>query len=203
MLRNSGKFILFTLCLLFSLSAQADAVLNALFHGNDPVAGNPKGNVTIVEFFDYQCGHCINMASVIQSVIRSDRNVRVVFKEFPIRGAASELASRAALAANLQGKYYALSHALLTTSDPLTEATVFSIAQAQGLNINKLKKDMQSPYVSNIIAANKKLAAQLGIPGTPAFFIGKTNATDTNDVKYELGELSSYTLQKTIKQLSS
>ena len=109
--------------------ANVSQFANALFkQNNDPGVGNPNGKVTVVEFFDYQCSHCIDMAPVIDSMIKSNPDVRLVLKEFPIRGPMSQFAARAALAANKQGKYYELHNALLTAQQPLTEASVFEIS---------------------------------------------------------------------------
>ena len=105
----------------------------ALFNqSNDPIAGNPNGKITVVEFFDYQCPHCTTMAPVMADVIKANPDVRVVYKEFPIRGPMSEMASRAALAANKQGKYMVLSHALLTSTQPLSEEVIFSLLPFPG-----------------------------------------------------------------------
>lgn len=203
MLMKTIKFIVFAFGLAFSLSANA-SVLNSLFHNaSDPIAGNPKGSLTIVEFFDYQCSHCVNMASAIQSIIKSNPNVRIVFKEYPIRGPMSELASRAALAANMQGKYYSFNHALLTSNMDMTEKNILSLAKSKGLNVDKLKKDMNSSAVKNAIQANYSLAKELGIAGTPAFFIGKTDAKNTEEVNFVLGEMSVSDLQKALQKSSS
>lgn len=192
-------YFLLAIGLLFAVNANAASVLHSLFHaGNDPIGGNPNGKVTIVEFFDYQCGHCMNMAYTLQNIIRQNPDVRVVFKEFPIRGATSEVQSRAALAANMQGKYLAFNHALLTSDRYMNENIILEIAKSKGLNVNKMRKDMNSPAVRAKIAANRALGNQLGIAGTPAFFIGKTNATNTKDVNYVLGEMSQSALQNAI-----
>jgi protein-disulfide isomerase len=201
MLTRLFKFVFAGLITVLSFSVHADPLVNALFHqANDPVVGNQKGKVTVVEFFDYQCMHCVNMANTIQTIVKQNPDVRVVFKEYPIRGPVSELASRAALAANMQGKYAVLNHALLTTDQTLDQNTIFSIAKAKGLNVQKLKKDMASKTVKDTIAANYALAKELGIAGTPAFFIGKTNATDTEQVNFVLGEMSESALQSAIQK---
>src|SRR5689334_12549783 len=102
MLKKKLLSVSLGLLCLFSFAVKAESV-NALFHQNsDPVAGNPKGKVTVVEFFDYQCSHCMTMAPVIEAIIKNNPNVRVVFKDFPIRGPVSEFAAKAALAANKQ-----------------------------------------------------------------------------------------------------
>jgi protein-disulfide isomerase len=168
----------------------------ALFHQTaDPVAGNPSGKVTIVEFFDYQCPHCVDMAPVISSIIKNNPDVRVVFKEFPIRGPVSDFASRAALAANLQGKYYDFSHAVLTAPQPLTSDAILAIAKAQGLDVDKLKKDMDDKAVAEQLKNNTKLAQDLKLFGTPAFFIGKT---DGSTITYVPGQMDATQLQGAI-----
>ncbi len=169
----------------------------ALFHqANDPVAGNPNGKITVVEFFDYQCPHCVDMAPVIESAIKSNPDVRIVFKDFPIRGPMSEVAARAALAANKQGKYYVFSHALLTANKPLTEDVIFEVAKNNGVNVEQMKKDMASAEINQQLKANMKLAQDLKLFGTPAFFIGKT--TGNKDINYSPGQLDTKQLQQII-----
>lgn len=179
------------------------APLDMLFHepGN-PVAGNPNGSVTVVEFFDYQCGHCVSMAPVMDAIIHANSNVRVVYKDFPIRGPASELAARAAIAASKQGKYYQFNHALLTSNDSLSENNIMQIAKDLGLNVEKLKKDMNSSSVTNLLKSTEKLADTLNVSGTPAFFIGKTNANNMSNVESVLGEMSQSELQDAINKAS-
>lgn len=195
--------VLIGLLFSFSLAVHAEPT-NALFRqGNDPVAGNPNGKITVVEFFDYQCGHCVSMAPVISAIIKANPDVRVVFKELPIRGTTSQFASRAALAAKKQGKYYAFSHALMMTNEPLNQTTIMEIAQKTGLNVVKLKKDMNDKSTYQQLNANMKLAEDLQISGTPAFFIGKTNATNSQDVTFRLGEMSQSELQDAINKAKS
>lgn len=171
--------------------------------GNDPVAGNPNGSVTVVEFFDYQCPHCVDMAPVIEGIIKANPDVRIVFKEFPIRGPLSEFASRAALAANKQGKYYEFSHALLTSNKPLTQELVFEVAKQQGLNVDQLKKDMNDQSISDQIKNTQKLAQNLKLFGTPAFFIGQTNAANGKNVIYSPGRMDQNQLQTAIDKAKS
>ncbi|RDI39209.1 DsbA family protein [Aquicella lusitana] len=181
---------------------QADATqyANALFHqANDPVAGNPNGKVTVVEFFDYQCPHCVDMAPAIEGIIKANKDVRIVFKEFPIRGPMSEFAARAALAANKQGKYYPFSHALLSAKQPLTEESVLKIAADNGLDVEKLKKDMNDSSVEAQLKANFKLAQDLKLFGTPAFFIAKSDVSDNKgNVTYIPGRMTQAQLQTEI-----
>ena len=145
-----------------------------LFLGNLAVAGNPKGNVTLVEFFDYQCIHCKEMRETVEKLIKSDKNLRVIFKEFPIFGKPSELASRAALAAAMQGKYPQMHQALLKIDKHLDEALVMEAAKSAGLNIKKLKVDMESKQVKDELSANRALAEKIHLMGTPAFVVAST-----------------------------
>ncbi len=186
-------------------STQKDAsqYVNALFHNaKDPVAGNATAPVTIVEFFDYQCTHCVDMAPVIAEVIKSNPNVRFVFKEFPIRGPLSDFASRAALAANMQGKYIPFHDELMKTKQPYTQEAILAAAKTVGLNLEQLQKDMDSTAVKDQIKATMKLAQDLKLLGTPAFFVGKTNATTTSSVNYVPGQMNMEQLQSLIKKTS-
>lgn len=178
---------------------QADApkYVAPLFHtASDPIAGNPNGKITVVEFFDYQCPHCIDMAGILDAIIKSNPEVRVVYKEWPIRGPMSEYASRAALAANKQGKYIQMHHAILGASQPLTQDSIMAIAKNLGLNVDQLQKDMNDKSIDDQLKANMKLAQDLKLFGTPAFFIGQTNTKST--VTYIPGELTQAQLQDVI-----
>lgn len=201
MLMKSLKFILAAFGIIFSLTANAGSTVDSLFHqANDPVAGNPAGKITVVEFFDYQCSHCVNMASTMQAIIKKNPNVRVVYKEFPIRGPMSEVAARAALAANKQGKYYPFSHALLTSNLVLNENNMTDIAKSIGLDVSKWKKDINSKSVKSQIQATYDLARELNITGTPAFFIGKTDEKKSSNLNFVLGEMSQSELQDAISK---
>lgn len=165
---------------------------------NDPVSGNVNGKITVTEFFDYQCPHCVKMVPVLDNIIKNNPNVRLVFKEFPIRGPMSETAARAALAANKQGKYAIFSHKLIAFEQPLTAAVIFNIAQSVGLNVEQLKKDMQDPSISKQLEVTAQLAQDLKLFGTPALFIGKTNGSATDKVQYAPGSINEKELQNMI-----
>lgn len=185
-------------------TTQKDAAqyVQPLFHNaKDPVAGNPNGTTTVVEFFDYQCSHCVEMSPVIGQLIKSNPNVRIIFKEFPIRGPVSDFASRAALAANMQGKYLAFHDELMRTKQPYTQDAVITAAKTVGLNIAQLQKDMDSSAVREQIQATMKLAQELKLLGTPAFFVGKTDATPTSNINYIPGQMSLEQIQEVIKKI--
>jgi protein-disulfide isomerase len=137
-----------------------------------PVGGNPSGNATVVEFFDYRCGYCKTVAPVVRQLLQRDRQVRFVYKELPVLGPDSVVASRAALAAVAQGKYAALHDALLDSREPLTRPVILKIAAQVGLDVARLEKDMDSPETLALIRRNHELARALGIKGTPAFVVG-------------------------------
>lgn len=176
-----------------------------LFSGKLTTMGNAKGNVTLVEFFDYQCVHCKKMAPVIESLIDKDKNLRVIYKEFPIFGKTSEVASRAALAAAMQGKYKQFHEALISKQNRLTDKEVFSVAKKIGLDMKKLKKDMQSKQVTDTLAENKKLAEKMMLMGTPAFVIAKTpngNYMKGSEPAFIPGAAGEDTLQDLIVRMS-
>lgn len=151
-------------------------------YANDPVVGNANGKVTLVEFFDYQCPHCVDMDPVITGLIKANPGLRVVFKEFPIRGAVSMTASRAALAANKQGKYMEMHEALMKDASSLTDAKIMEIAKKIGLDVTKLKTDMAGPDVDKQVKDTYKLAQELQLYGTPALFVAKTDVTSSSPV---------------------
>lgn len=137
-----------------------------------PVAGNPKGDVTIVEFFDYNCGYCKKALPDLARVADKDKNVKIVLKEFPILSKGSEEAARVALAAKLQGKYWEFHRAMLEVQGQANEASALRVAEKLGLNMAKLKTDMASADVKKEIDRTRALAQKMGIQGTPHFLVG-------------------------------
>jgi protein-disulfide isomerase len=137
-----------------------------------PVAGNPQGKVTVVEFFDYQCGYCKRQEGELKKLLQTDADVRLVYKDLPILGPPSVFAARAALAARKQGKHEALHDALMATNEPLTEAVVLKVATQSGLDIARLEKDMADPSVAEALDRNFQLQRALNIDGTPALIVG-------------------------------
>ncbi|EDZ46934.1 27kDa outer membrane protein [Rhodobacterales bacterium Y4I] len=145
---------------------------NNLFNDpNAPVLGNPEGDVTVVEFFDYNCPYCRRAMAEVQGLLDADQNVRLVYREWPILGEGSDFAARAALAARQQGKYEALHWALMGMSGKANEISVLRIAREVGLDIDQLKRDMDAPEVAAHIAQSMALAQKLGFNGTPSFVI--------------------------------
>ncbi len=138
---------------------------------NDPIAGNPKGDVTVVEFMDYNCGWCKKSVGEIVKMTEEDKNVRVVIKEFPIFGAGSDYAARAALASVKQNKYWDLHRALFKQETQVTQEVVDDVAANVGIDVAMMKTDMDSKEIKDMILANHELAKSLKIEGTPAFIV--------------------------------
>lgn len=156
-----------------------------------PVGGNPNGNVTVVEFFDYRCPYCKQVEPSLESMLKQDPKLRLVYKEFPILGPVSLTAAHAALAALRQNKYDAFHAAMMEARGNITDDTVYQIAGSVGLDVAKLKRDMASPEVAQQIKNNMKLADTLDIHGTPAFVIGDKvvpGALDLDALKTMVGD---------------
>jgi protein-disulfide isomerase len=137
-----------------------------------PVAGNPNGNVTLVEFFDYRCPYCKQVEPSLEKLMGDDRQLRFVYKEFPVLGPDSELAAHVALAARKQGKYDAFHRALMAAPGHFDEAVVYQVAASVGLDIERLKQDAKSPEIDKEINATLDLGNLLSIDGTPGFIVG-------------------------------
>lgn len=138
---------------------------------NVPVAGNPAGDVTVVEFMDYNCGFCKRAAPEVAKLLEQDGDVRLVYREWPILGEGSVAAARLALAAREQDAYEAM-HDALMARPRVTEATAIAVARELGLDVAKLKADSDAPKVAAHIDQSMALAQAIGITGTPAFVIG-------------------------------
>lgn len=155
---------------------------------NAPVLGNPAGDVTVVEFFDYNCPYCMQAAGEVQTLIETDPNVRLVYREWPILGEGSVYAARAALAAREQDLYEEFHWALMEERARKDEAVVLRVAARVGLDIERLKADMEGETVRAHIAQSMALARALGFSGTPSFVIGEEGVNGLVSV----GELRQY-----------
>ena len=139
---------------------------------NAPVLGNPNGDVTIVEFFDYNCPYCRRVKPESQALLKEDANIRLVYREWPILGEGSVFAARAALAAREQGKYAEFHWALMALQERAEEASVLRVAKQVGLDLEQLSNDMNDPSIEQHISTSMRLTQQLGFNGTPSFVIG-------------------------------
>ncbi len=172
----------------YQLAAQPNALLStataaSLPHevaeriGGDPAApaaGNPMGSVTIVEFFDYRCSYCWTMQPTLDALVAKDKRVRVVFKEWPVFGGASVLASRVALASARQGKYAAVHAALFSLPRTMDEASIRQAAAGAGIDLGRLDQDLvaRAGEIDASLARMNGEARAIGFEGTPSFVIG-------------------------------
>ena len=139
---------------------------------NVPIFGNPAGDVTIFEFFDYRCPYCRQVEPFLQSLVQSDPGVRIVQKQFPILGPESVYAARVALAALKQGKHKQFHEALMARRSNFDQATILKVAEEVGLDMDRIKVDINNPEVDSELRRTKEIATALRLSGTPAFVIG-------------------------------
>lgn len=181
-LRENPELVLEALRMLDQRQAEADAAkaadvlkserVNLETDPNAPVMGNPAGDVTIVEFFDYNCPYCRKAMPELTALLEADKNIRLVLREWPILSEGSDFAARAALAARNQGKYAEMHDALFAMRGKVDSESVLRTARELGLDIDRLEADMKAPEVEEHIATSKRLTAALGFNGTPSFVVG-------------------------------
>lgn len=162
-----------------------DAIAN---NPDSPVVGNKDGKVTVVEFFDFSCGYCHRLHPTLKNIMAKNPDVKVVLKELAFVSPVSSYAAKAALAANMQGKYAELWEALMTVNGRLTEAKVDELAVAAGINLEQMKTDMNSAKVEQIMKDTSELASKIQVNGVPALVIdGKMVQTlDENVIQSEI-----------------
>ena len=146
---------------------------NLLYNdGYSFVAGNKNGDVTLVEFYDYNCGYCKQVPDVLARLIEEDKNLKVIFKELPILAETSQFASVAAMASMKQGKFSKFHSAMMKNKRALTEDLILKIATDSGIDKAQLLIDMEDPKIEENIMKTKYLVQNIGISGTPGFVIG-------------------------------
>lgn len=137
-----------------------------------PGAGNPQGDVTVIEFFDYNCGYCKKAIEDIKHVLENDKNVRFVFFDMPILGPSSTEAAKWAHAAHAQGKYFEFHTALMEHKGGLEEDVLADIAKKVGMDVEKAKKDAADPALEANLQKGIQMGHDIGVNGTPGFIIG-------------------------------
>ena len=162
-----------------AIVAQRGALLS---DPSSPVGGNAKGDVTIVEFFDYRCPYCKEVEPALEALLKEDGKLRIIYKEFPILGPASVYAARVALAAHAQGKYDAFHRAMMAVKGSIDEATVRRTAAGVGLDMAKLADAADGDGIDRVIQDNYALAEALEIDGTPAFIVGDVMLPGVADI---------------------
>ncbi|TWB94934.1 protein-disulfide isomerase [Bradyrhizobium macuxiense] len=140
-----------------------------------PVIGNAKGDITIVEWFDYNCPYCRKLAPELRQVVQDDGKVRLVLKDWPILGPVSKVAARMALAAKYQGKFDTAHEAMISVNSRITEPRIAELLSGAGLDMDRLKKDLDAnaKAIDAILARNDEQAQAFGFNGTPSFIVGK------------------------------
>ncbi len=139
---------------------------------DNPGIFSKHADITIYEFFDYNCGYCKSVVKTIMDFLSEDEKVNFVFVEFPILSQQSYFAAKAALASKNQDLYNKFHLSLMKIKGRINEETVFSAAEEVGLDISQLKKDMNNPEIEQQLVKNREIAKLLGLNGTPAFIIG-------------------------------
>jgi len=156
-----------------AIKANNATIFNSL---HQVVLGNPQGNVTMVEFFDYNCGYCKHALSDMLTLLKTDPNLRFVLKEFPVLGPGSVEAAHVAVAARMQDttgkKYIEFHQKLLGGRGPADKARALAVAKEVGFDMARIEKDMDSDEVKTTIDENMKLADALGVSGTPSYVVG-------------------------------
>lgn len=139
-----------------------------------PTVGNPDADIHVVEFFDYSCGYCKRAFNDLALLLEEDENVKVTFVDFPILGPGSLLAAKWSMAAKNQGddKFFAYHSALMKSPGTQSEEVLEMLAEKAGLDVGKLKEDVNDPAITAALEKNREIAVELGIRGTPAFIIG-------------------------------
>jgi protein-disulfide isomerase len=171
--------------------AAVSAARDDLVTPNDPIAGNPHGSVTIVEFFDVRCPYCRKLEPEMAAFLASDHDVRLVYKDLPILGAPSVLGTKALLAAQKQGAYEKLRDAVMRMPPDITRPALETEATRLGLDSARLLRDMNDPSVQRQIDANLQLAQRLNIQGTPAMVVGDAmlpGAVDASELKQAVAQ---------------
>jgi protein-disulfide isomerase len=159
-------------------SDTADNVLteSAVLRDPDiPVAGNADGDITIVEYFDYNCPYCRKVEPELRQVVQDDGKVKLVYKDWPVLGPVSVVAARMALATKYQGKYVAAHDALMGSASRLTEPRIRELLAGAGIDVDRAAKDLETnaKAIDAILARNNDQATAFGFKGTPSFIIGK------------------------------
>jgi protein-disulfide isomerase len=140
-----------------------------------PVAGNVDGDITIVEYYDYQCPFCRKIEPELRQVVQDDGKVRLVLKDWPILGPVSVTAARMALASKYQDKSLAAHEALIGVNSKLTEPRIRELLAGAGIDVDRLERDLaaNARAIDAILARNNAQATAFGFNGTPSFIVGK------------------------------
>lgn len=171
-----------------------------LVSDTSPILGNPQGSIVMVQFIDYQCGHCKEMYPIVSKLIAQNPQLKVVSKNLGILGNSSERAAKASLAANMQGKFLAF-HALLEQAEAeITDEKIHEFAKQVGLDLAKFEQDMKSDKANKEMANSVELAQKIGFSGTPVFIILSNVAGPNTKVFFVGGAVPQAKLQDFVNQ---
>ena len=142
---------------------------------DNPVFGNPKGDISIVEWFDFNCPYCRKLEPELRQVVQDDGKIRLVMKDWPILGPVSVVAARMALACKYQDKYDKAHDAMIGVSSKLTEPRIYELLAGAGIDVDRAKADLatNAKAIDGMLARNNETAEGLGFRGTPSFIVGK------------------------------
>jgi protein-disulfide isomerase len=168
-----------------------------LFNRKGPFLGNEEGNLTIVEFVDYQCPHCQAMNPIVEDLVEGNSDLRVIIIPLPFMGPNSVFASKAALAAQKQGLFKEMHDALMKNREPLSSEKILAIAKSVGLDTKKLEKDME--FLNMQVSQNAQLAKTLGIQRTPTFIVAPSRPTTDSKLQIVSGQVEKPVLESAIK----
>lgn len=177
-----------------SRRAFAEADVKAILHDPDaPESGNPKGDVTIVDFFDYNCPYCKQSAPDLERIVKEDGHVRLIYKDWPILTEASAYGAQLALGAKFQGKYDVVHNALLAIPGRgIDQKKMLDVVKASGVDMVRLQADLKAnaPKIAALVQRNMEQADALGLTGTPTYLIGpfRTSTLDYDGFKEALAE---------------
>jgi len=174
-----------------ALESNRDVLFN---DERSPFIGNEKGDVVMIEFFDYNCGYCKKVLPSVQALVEEDKNLKVIFKDLPILGPTSEIAAKWALAAQKQQKYFPFHLAMMEHQGPINDDVLVKAAKAADLDIDRVRKDIDTTDVLLQVERNRSLASQMGLGGTPAFIINDIvvpGAISKDDMKAKIEEARS------------
>ena len=172
----------------------------SLLQGESAFTGPKNSDVTLLTFFDYQCSHCKMMASVLDKLQGKNPSIKLVYKDFPILGAHSSEAAKAALAAQKQGKYNLFNHRLMQ-ADTLSTETILKIAQDAKLNMQKFKQDLESDSINQQLERNIALAQEFTVESTPSLLIVSNKSGSKPQAFFVTGNASLEGLQNLINRM--
>lgn len=175
-MRKLVKTIVTIAALAISSSVFAVGGMSKLYQSaGNAIAGNPQGHITIVEFFDYNCGYCRLIYPRMNKMLETNHDIRLIYREYPVLSSRSVLPAQAALAAQMQGKYLRMHDAMMEAVMPLYQGEINKLANEEGLNVDQLDADMKSTAVMNQIQTNLNIGQALNIQGVPSFIIARTS----------------------------